>query len=932
MVKSYLRYEECNSFGVVVSAESNLCYDSTGKLLIAGALDKLLVWNVKQGLCVHSLAPSLPESGSRPAVTAIACTPASSSLVSSHILVFHFSSLDDFFRLLEVASGYSDGSLRIWDIVKGACESTMNSHRGAVTALRYNKNGSLLATGSKDTDVIVWDTVGETGLFRLQGHRDQVTDVVFIENGNKLLTSSKDTFVRVWDIQTQACVQTIVSHRSEVWSLDVDPLERYVVTGGADMELRLFQVSSEPSSDPGKWEVLQLLGDVKKQSHDRVVTLRFNELGTLLGCQCAGKSLEVYSLHDDKEALKKAKRRKRRKREKADKTEKPENVAVTEPEDGNEFQASDYIRLLQIVRLKHKARSFAISPLHSRKEVMCTLAVSLHNNSLEVHEVQAESSAKVHSIDLPGHRSDVRSAVLTMDGTLLLTTSHNAVKIWNPTTGSCLRTMEAGYGLCGLFGPGNHHAIVGTKTGALEIFDVRSGERVRAVEAHSGAVWSVSALPNGEGFVTGSADNDVKFWRFDLVQADDKAFKQLTIENVRTLRMAEDVLAVRVSPDGKYLAVALLDSTVKIFFTDSLKFYLSLYGHKLPVLCIDISSDGALLASGSADKNMKIWGMDFGDCHKSLFAHHDSVMALKFVPNTHYIFSVGKDRVVNYWDADKFQHLLRLEGHHAEIWCLAVSFYGDFIITGSHDRSIRRWERTEEPFFIEEEREKQLEARFDSELDDSRAPRQEAPEEGASGLAGRKTQDTVSAADSIIDALDLAEEERKKILEHKEAGEKTKFQPNVMMLGLSPAAYVLRAVTSVRPSDLEQAFLMLPFSDALKLLEYVKQWIPDGSQVEIVGRVATMLLRIHHEQLIATPSARAIVTSVQEIHGSVRSFKNVLGRNIAAMSYVQDLLALSTNALFKDAGAKLSEIRKKLSSFPEKQEGHNKNKKRQKLQ
>lgn len=72
--------------------------------------------------------------------------------------------------------------------------------------------------------------------------------------------------------------------------------------------------------------------------------------------------------------------------------------------------------------------------------------------------------------------------------------------------------------------------------------------------------------------------------------------------------------------------VAILDSTVKVFYDDSLKFFLSLYGHKLPVMSMDISDDGALLATGSADKTVKIWGLDFGDCHRSLLAHDDSVM------------------------------------------------------------------------------------------------------------------------------------------------------------------------------------------------------------------------------------------------------------------------------------------------------------------
>eukprot|EP01018_Ginkgo_biloba_P035816 Gb_01027 [translate_table: standard] len=154
------------------------------------------------------------------------------------------------------------------------------------------------------------------------------------------------------------------------------------------------------------------------------------------------------------------------------------------------------------------------------------------------------------------------------------------------------------------------------------------------------------------------------------------------------------------------------------------------------------------------------------------FDHIDveSVMAVQFVRNTHYMFSIGKDRLVKYWDADKFELLLTLEGHHAEVWCLAVSSPGDFIVTGSHDRSIRRWDRTEEPFFIEEEREKRLEAMFESGMDESAdgqyAPKEDFPEEGAVGLAGKRTQETVTATDSIIEALDMVEADYERLHQH----------------------------------------------------------------------------------------------------------------------------------------------------------------------
>jgi hypothetical protein len=49
-----------------------------------------------------------------------------------------------------------------------------------------------------------------------------------------------------------------------------------------------------------------------------------------------------------------------------------------------------------------------------------------------------------------------------------------------------------------------------------------------------------------------------------------------------------------------------------------------------------------------------------------------------------------------------------------QVWCLKVSKAGDFVITGSHDRSLRRWQRSTEPFFLEEEKEKRLERAFDA--------------------------------------------------------------------------------------------------------------------------------------------------------------------------------------------------------------------------
>ncbi|KAJ6362625.1 hypothetical protein OIU78_002930 [Salix suchowensis] len=690
-------------------------------------------------------------------------------------------------------------------------------------------------------------------------------------------------------------MQIISGHHSEIWAMDVDPEERYLVTGSADPEIRFYTVKHDSDNR-------QAISNEKgaRQSKDRVATVRFNKSGSLLACQVAGKTVDIFHVLEDVLASRKAKRRLHRKKEKKSAkgalgtTESKEDTKHAFEEDGNTptITVSDVFKHLQTVRAGKKICSISFSPI-TPKSSLATLALSLNNNLLEFYSIESSTTTKTLAIELQGHRSDVRSVTLSSDNTLLMSTSHNAVKIWNPSTGSCLRTIDSDYGLCGLIIPQNKYAFVGTKSGKIEVIDIGSGTCIDTMEAHGGSVRSIAALPNENGFVTGSADHDVKFWEYQIKQKPGQDLKNLVLSNARTMKMNDDVLVVAVSPDAKYIAVALLDCTVKVFFLDSFKFFLSLYGHKLPVLCMDVSSDGDLIVTGSADKKFK----DLG------------VWILATATNPFLLMLIVS------WQCN-------LCG--IPIIYLALEktgFRGDFLVTGSHDRSLRRWDRTEEPFFIEEEKEKRLEEMFEADIENAfenkHVPREELPEEGAVALAGKKTQETLTATDLIIDALDVAEVELQRIAEHQEentTGNVTEYQPNVVMLGLSPSNYVLRAFTNIHTNDLEQALLALPFSDGLKLLSYFKDWTSNPDKVELVCRVTTVLLQTHYNQLVTTPAARPVLTLLKDIlYERVKESKDTLGFNLAAMDHLKQLMASRSDALFRDAKAKLLEIRSQQS-------------------
>lgn len=378
-----------------------------------------------------------------------------------------------------------------------------------------------------------------------------MTDVVFVGSGKKLVSSSKDKFLRVWDLDTQHCMQIVGGHHSEIWSVDVDPNERYLVTGSADKELRFYSIKHESvDGQPvngdnvvvgggdfpvqNKWEVLRQFGEIQRQSKDRVATVQFNKAGNLLACQVAGKTVEIYRVLDDAEAKRKAKRRIHRKKEKKhgkEALEGTENGDRNVEDKGDNSSGThgptetsnpavtvpDVFKLLHTLRASKKICSISFCPV-TPKNSLASLALSLNNNLLEFYSIGSGEATKTLAIELQGHRSDVRSVTLSSDNTLLMSTSHNAVKIWNPSTGSCLRTIDSGYGLCSLILPSNKYGLVGTKDGIVEIIDIGSGACLEAVEAHGASVRSIAALPDKNGFVTGSADHDVKFWEYQMKQ------------------------------------------------------------------------------------------------------------------------------------------------------------------------------------------------------------------------------------------------------------------------------------------------------------------------------------------------------------------------------------------------------------------------------
>ncbi|QRV80558.1 Vegetative incompatibility protein HET-E-1 [Ceratobasidium sp. AG-Ba] len=163
---------------------------------------------------------------------------------------------------------------------------------------------------------------------------------------------------------------------------------------------------------------------------------------------------------------------------------------------------------------------------------------------------------------------------------------------------------------------------------------------------------------------------------------------------VITMKTGKVTLCVAYSACGEYVAVGLVDGTVRIW--DS---YIGqetnepLQGHTHWVTSVGYSPDGAYIVSGSRDKTVRIWSARTGEqVGQPLHGHTSSVTSVGYSPDGAYIVSGSDDKTVRIWSARTGEQVGQpLQGHTEEVTSVGYSPDGAYIVSGSHDNTVRIW-------------------------------------------------------------------------------------------------------------------------------------------------------------------------------------------------------------------------------------------------
>ncbi|PSB42555.1 hypothetical protein C7B67_25100, partial [filamentous cyanobacterium Phorm 6] len=198
---------------------------------------------------------------------------------------------------------------------------------------------------------------------------------------------------------------------------------------------------------------------------------------------------------------------------------------------------------------------------------------------------------------------------------------------------------------------------------------------------HKEGVNAVSFSPNGKLLATASSDHTVKLW-------DTSTGKQINTLSGHT----DSVNTVRFSPNGKLLATASDDKTVKLWDISTGKQINTLSGHTASVYLVSFSPNGKLLATGNSENTVKLWDTSTGKQIKTLSGHKNGVNGVSFSPNGKLLATASYDKTVKLWDTSTGKQINTLSGHTESVRAVSFSPNGKLLATGSRDKTVKLWD------------------------------------------------------------------------------------------------------------------------------------------------------------------------------------------------------------------------------------------------
>ena len=154
----------------------------------------------------------------------------------------------------ELAVGYSDNFIRIFDIDSLELKHEWHAHLNSVFTLRYSPDGNYLFSGSRDARLKVWDVqAGYLQAAEVVAHMYAINHLEFSPDGKHFVTCSMDKSIKVWDTEGLQLLKVIdkarhAGHGTSVNKLLWTSFESQLLSASDDRKISSWQIFSTTGS------------------------------------------------------------------------------------------------------------------------------------------------------------------------------------------------------------------------------------------------------------------------------------------------------------------------------------------------------------------------------------------------------------------------------------------------------------------------------------------------------------------------------------------------------------------------------------------------------------------------------------------------------------------------------------------------------------
>ncbi|KAH9115565.1 hypothetical protein AeMF1_010380 [Aphanomyces euteiches] len=532
----------------------------------------------------------------------------------------------------------------------------VRTHAGIYTGgkVQLSSLSNVLACMLQDDVAFVDASTGELK-FALQAEKtdeekEAILSFALRPKHNQIVTASRNSLLRLWDLDSKTCIRTIKTTDSPILTMDFDPTGTLLATGASDRCVKVYDIEKGFCTHNFK-------------KHSGIVTLvKFHP---------DAKRLQLVSASDDTTVRV------------WDLVAQKEVACVKDhmsPATTFDFSIDGYTMLTS-------GRDKVVNFWDLRKQQLIKTVLT-HEPIEGLCVVPRPTRGKDSSAD----ENDIFFVTAGEKGQL---------KMWKNSGATCTAiTVQKDKSVQYtdlIYNSARNELLAVTSEHNFLLFEILTLKRTRQIIGFNDDILSLKFVPNSDG--TGLSDHIVAATNSEQIRVMHRETLSCELLSGHT----DIVMAVAVSPNGKWLVSASKDGTARVWDIATFACVAVGSGHTESLGAVAVSQKlssysaggGAFFVTGSADKTIKLWNLDGSSdtltAKATAKAHDKDVNALAVAPNDRFIASGSQDKLIKIWNSSTLSLVGTCRGHKRGIWAVEFSPVDQCLASASSDKTIKLW-------------------------------------------------------------------------------------------------------------------------------------------------------------------------------------------------------------------------------------------------